>query len=1172
MKAIRFFFSLAASATMLTGCLSEPDFESVVDGEETRLEVALFNEIKQTPVTRVNDEGFFNGDAVGVYVVNYTDATPGILAINGNQADNVKYTLNESTGSWKSNIPVYYKDKKTYVDIYGYYPYSDPKSIGEYLFEIAKDQSQDANNGELGGYEASDFLWAKATKILPTSSKVLLQFHHLMAGVKISLVEGTGFADGEFASIDKDVLVTNTKRQTSINLATGGVVAVGDVATTATIPYKKNGEFRAIVAPQTLIANTPLFILTVDGMPYVFRKDADFEYVSGKLHKFSIEVSKKSAGGLEFKLLGESITAWESESFTHDGLAREYVIIHSETPGSLKESIVNAGKDYAKVKNLKVTGQVNSSDFTFMRDEMSMLQSINMKEVKICGEVGEDEIPSGAFMGKLSLLRFVFPDRLKKIGDYAFCETNLSGSLIIPEGVTEIGAHAFGPSWAGIAYEGGLPLSGQLSLPSTLKIIGSYAFCQCEGFSGTLFLPDGLEEIHDSAFKNCRGFTGELRLPESIRVLGGDCMYGGAFYGCSGFSGSLRIPAGLNKVGYDAFSGCNGLNGELFLPEGITEIGKGAFYGCPFRYPITLPKSLLVIKQEAFVGCQFSGTLVLPADLTVLEKYAFAGNQRLTGVVELPVEITTISEGLFSGCSQLEGVIINKNVESIKSSAFSGCYQLNSIVSHAQTPPTVSPGAFNGVAKDNFAVEVPSESVNSYKYVEGWNEFKRIAANHDFTINRNLFRSLNLSNDKTVLLRARSGESWSVRDCPDWISVSPSSGTGKTEVVISVAEMSDADVGTVNYEAMDTGGNYQNYSFEGRRHELVFALDGKDATTSIVVEQYDYEYGDGDVITVQEATIGEGVNVVFMGDCFDAKDISEGKYLEGINEAIGYYFDIEPYKTYKEYFNVYIVVGLSPDSGVGTVNTIRESRFGTQYTLNVGLAPREDLCFEAACLAPINDDVSRTLIVMIENSEDYGGVSYMWGDGSAIALCPMGRDLYPYDFRGLIQHEAGGHGFGKLGDEYIYHNGFISACPICGDASSYVKNAHSLGWYQNLSLSGNWNNVQWSHLLFDEQFQNTVDIYEGGYMHTRGVFRSEPNSCMNNNIPYYSAISRESIVKRIMKYAGMEYSFENFKENDVLTLVPEVETKSVTLDNIVTYPTNQQRPPVYMGDKPNFKK
>lgn len=1166
-----FLCSLATCAAMLTGCLSEPDFEPAVEGDETRLELSLFNEIRQTPATRVNDEGFCSGDAVGVYVVNYNDDIPGALEISGNQADNVKYTLDETTGDWKSNVPVYYKDKKTHVDIYGYYPYSDPGSINEYLFEIAKDQSKDAENGLLGGYEASDFLWAKATKVLPSSSKVLLQFHHMMAGVKVSLVEGTGFSEGEFASVDKDVLVTNTKRQTSINLSTGEVVAVGDIASTGTIPYEKEGDFRAIVAPQTVTANTALFSLTVDGMPYVFRKDSDFEYVSGKLHKFTIEISKKTAGGFEFKLLGESITAWESESFTHDGLAREYVIIHSERPGSLKESIQKAGKDYTKIKNIKVTGLVNASDFYFMRDEMSMLQSVNMKEVKICGEdgEGEDEIPSGAFEHKSSLLRFVFPDRLKKIGNYAFCETNLSGSLIIPEGVTEIGAHAFGPAWAGIAYEGGLPLSGQLSLPSTLKIIGRYAFCQCVGLSGTLYLPDGLEEIHDSAFKNCTGFTGELHIPESVKILGEDSMYGGAFYGCSGFTGSLKIPAGLTKVGYDAFYGCRGLNGELILPEGITEIGTHAFEGCSFRYPIEFPKSLVTIKQSAFNGCQFSGTLVLPPELTVLEGYAFAGNHRMTGIVELPIEITTVSEGLFYRCSQLEGVIINKNVESIKSNAFADCYQLNSIVSHAQTPPTVGSGAFDGVAKDNFSVEVPEESVNSYKYVSGWNEFKRITANRDFTIGRNLFRSLNDSNSKTVLLRAKNGESWSVKDCPDWISVSPPFGTGKTEVVISVTEMTASDVETVNYEAMDSYGSYQNYSFEGRRHELLFALDGKDATTSIVVEQYDYEYGDGDVITVQEATVGDGVNVVFMGDCFDAKDISEGKYLDGINEAIGYYFDIEPYKTYKDYFNVYTVVGLSPDSGVGTVNTIRESRFGTQYTLNAGLAPREDLCFEAACLAPINDDVSRTLIVMIENSEDYGGVCYMWGDGSAIAICPMSRDLYPYDFRGLVQHEAGGHGFGKLGDEYIYENAFLQPCLI--HYPSYL-NGKANGWYDNLDEGGKIHSVPWSHLIFDEQFQNTVDIYEGGYMHTRGVFRSEPNSCMNNNIPYYSAISRESIVKRIMKYAGEEYSFESFKENDVLTLVPEVETKSVTWDNIVTYPTNQQRPPVYMGDKPNFKK
>lgn len=37
---------------------------------------------------------------------------------------------------------------------------------------------------------------------------------------------------------------------------------------------------------------------------------------------------------------------------------------------------------------------------------------------------------------------------------------------------------------------------------------------------------------------------------------------------------------------------------------------------------------------------------------------------------------------------------------------------------------------------------------------------------------------------------------------------------------------------------------------------------------------------------------------------------------------------------------------------------------------------------------------------------------------------------------------------------------------------------------------------------------------------------------MNNNIPYYNTISRESIVKRIKRYAGEEYSFEEFVRND----------------------------------------
>ena len=74
--------------------------------------------------------------------------------------------------------------------------------------------------------------------------------------------------------------------------------------------------------------------------------------------------------------------------------------------------------------------------------------------------------------------------------------------------------------------------------------------------------------------------------------------------------------------------------------------------------------------------------------------------------------------------------------------------------------------------------------------------------------------------------------------------------------------------------------------------------------------------------------------------------------------------------------------------------------------------------------------------------------------------------------------------------------------------------------------------VPWAHFIFDDRYSDVVDIYEGGFTHTRGVFRSEQNSCMNNNIQYHSAISREAIVKRIMLYAGETYSFDEFVKND----------------------------------------
>ena len=172
---------------------------------------------------------------------------------------------------------------------------------------------------------------------------------------------------------------------------------------------------------------------------------------------------------------------------------------------------------------------------------------------------------------------------------------------------------------------------------------------------------------------------------------------------------------------------------------------------------------------------------------------------------------------------------------------------------------------------------------------------------------------MNAETSKTFVLRAPAGENWTVESKPDWVTVSPMNGTGKEDVTVTVSTLEHANV-TVNPDA-----NYpaDNMAFTGRTGEIVFLLEGKEYRSTMKVEQYDYEYGDGDVITLQEVTKGDGVDIVLMGDCFDAKDIADGKYLKAIEDAYEYFFDIEPYATYKDYFNVYGVFGPLPTDRCG---------------------------------------------------------------------------------------------------------------------------------------------------------------------------------------------------------------------------------------------------------------
>ena len=157
---------------LLAGC--SDDLFSGDEGRGSGNRITLSGEIDQLAVTRVNDSGFADGDVMGVYIVDYNGNTPGTLQPGGNRGDNVRHTYDAANSKWNSAYDIYWKDDHTHIDVYGYYPFGSPESIDAYPFTVERDQSKPSENGTMGGYEASDFLWGKVSDVAPTDKVIRL--------------------------------------------------------------------------------------------------------------------------------------------------------------------------------------------------------------------------------------------------------------------------------------------------------------------------------------------------------------------------------------------------------------------------------------------------------------------------------------------------------------------------------------------------------------------------------------------------------------------------------------------------------------------------------------------------------------------------------------------------------------------------------------------------------------------------------------------------------------------------------------------------------------------------------------------------------------------------------------------------------------------------------------
>lgn len=290
-------------------------------------------------------------------------------------------------------------------------------------------------------------------------------------------------------------------------------------------------------------------------------------------------------------------------------------------------------------------------------------------------------------------------------------------------------------------------------------------------------------------------------------------------------------------------------------------------------------------------------------------------------------------------------------------------------------------------------------------------------------------------------------------------------------------------------------------------------------------------YTEGYVLTLEKNKDENPVNLVFMGDGFIREDYDDGTFESVMREAVEGFFSRPPYTTYRSYFNLYSVVAFSHERGASDQSTKKNTAFNTKYTgdhVSGSLTADLDKAYQYAQSVPAVTNICETTVILVVNADRHAGSTLMETDGRAVSICPRTKGVPGRGgFADLIAHEAGGHGFGMLADEYMDRGGELPE-----SEKAVIVRFQNAGWFQNLSLTNDPQKVSWRHFIGLAGYEST-SIVEGGFYYTQGVWRPQINSCMiYNNFPY-NAPSREAIVKRIFSIAKEDYSFEKFLEKDI---------------------------------------
>ena len=295
----------------------------------------------------------------------------------------------------------------------------------------------------------------------------------------------------------------------------------------------------------------------------------------------------------------------------------------------------------------------------------------------------------------------VIPDGVTSIGAGAFSRCTGLTSVIMPDSVTSIGYHAF-------SYCTSLT---SVTISNSITLIPEWAFRGCTSLT-SITIPDSVTDIDNLAF----AYTGltSVTFPDSVTFIGK-----GAFLETN--LTSVTIPAGVTNNLSEPFGNCDKLkeiqvdadnkdltsvDGALFnkekteliqypagrtetsytIPDSVTDIDAGAFMGCTRLTDVTIPDSVTYIggmmysdgAPGAFAGCTGLKNITIPDSVTSMGTGAFMGCNGLTSVT-ISSGLDDIPIGTFMGCTRLINVAIPDSVIRIGWQAFDHCEEIKDV-------------------------------------------------------------------------------------------------------------------------------------------------------------------------------------------------------------------------------------------------------------------------------------------------------------------------------------------------------------------------------------------------------------------------------------------------------------------------------------------------------------